>query len=163
MAFRTIEITTKLEVDAIRHLLQTHTHPKDATWNVKEFDIKNPSEKTYSCTIKNNSFTLRARKTNQRRQSRPFGYGSLIQENNNTRIRIIVVPHFGSIIISCLFFLFSLMVMGWIISFDNPVTIIPGLIPPIFTCVVYILTLKYDARDMEIFVQKIVKENSENI
>lgn len=158
MAFRTIEITTKLDADTIRQLLKTNTYPKDGTWNVNEFDIRNPVEKTYSCEIKNDSFTLRARKTNQRRQSRPFGFGNIIQEKKKTRIRIRVVPHFGSMVTSCLFFLFSLMVMGWIISLDNPITIIPGLIPPIFTYLVYTLTLKYDAQDMELFVQKIVQE-----
>jgi len=160
MALNTIKITTSLDAGTIRHLLKLNTLPINAEWNVKEFDIKNPIEKTYSCTIKKNNFKIRARKTNQRRQSRPIGYGIISQTtNNNILIHVTVIPHIGSIITTLLFFILSLMLTGWIFSPDNPFTLIPGLIPPIFICIIYILTLKYDTQEIGAFIQKILEQN----
>jgi len=161
MLFKKIEISTNLDSHTIRHLLQLHTHPVNTEWNVKEFNIKNPVEKTYSCVIKKNNFKLRARKTNQRRQSRPIGYGEILQRKKNTLIRIEVYPHIGSIIFWFFTFFFTFGTMVGAIMTLNPIHFIPGILIFSFACLFYILNLKYDAQDMELFMQKILKQNSD--
>ena len=160
MAFNTIKITSTLDTETILQLLKTYTYPKNAPWNSKEFNIKHVTEKTYTCEIDNNTFKLRARKTNQRRQSRPFGYGKVKQNKKNTTIQITVVPHIGSIIICLIFLFFSFIGLIHVINSENYFSIIPLILMPIGLCTYFFLNLKYETKDMKIFItnalQKII-------
>jgi len=160
MAFNTIEITSTLDTETILQLLKTYTYPKNAPWNSKEFNIKHVTEKTYTCEIENNTFKLRARKTNQRRQSRPFGYGKVKQNKKNTTIQITVVPHIGSMIAGFIFFFCLLIGLIASITSGHYFGIIPGVLMPTGLCMFYFLNLKYETKDMKIFItntlQKII-------
>lgn len=160
MPFNTIEIRSKLDTETIIKRLKANTFPQNAPWNINEFDMKQPAVKTYSCEINNDAFTLRARKTNQRRQSRPFGYGEIKQNKKSTTIHITVVPHIGSIITWLAFFLLSLGGVLHSIELENYFSLIPGILIMTGLCVFYYLNLKYDTKDMHLFVQKIVKEKT---
>jgi len=159
MAFNTIEIKSKLDSETIIQIFKTNTYSKNGTWNVNEFNNKHTVEKTYTFENSNNTFTLRARKTNQRRQSRPFGYGEIIQGKKNTIIHITIIPHIGSIIAWLIFFSCSIMGLLQSIINENYFSIIPCVLISAGLCVYYFLSLKYDTKDMHIFVQKILKQN----
>jgi|GEM_PF-3434010 hypothetical protein len=161
MAFRKIRIATNLDTETIIQQLKMHCYPIDGTWNTKEFDFKYVTEKTYSCKTKNNTFKLRARKTNQRRQSRPIAYGKILKEKKNTTIRIVVIPHIGSIIAWTIFILLTLAVGLHTINTQNPLSIIPALLLPVSACTVFALTLKYDAKDIEMFIIKALKPQND--
>ena len=158
MAFNIIEITSTLDIDTILQLLKTYTYPKNALWNSKEFNIKHVTEKTYTCEIENNTFKLRARKTNQRRQSRPTGYGKIIKNKKGNKIQITVVPHIGSMIVGFIFFFCLLIGLIASITSGHYFGIIPGVLMPTGLYMFYFLNLKYETKDMKIFISNTLQK-----
>jgi len=159
MAFNTIKITSETDTITIIQRLKACTYTKDASWNINEFNIKHVTKKTYSCEIENNSFKLRARKTNQRRQSRPIGYGEIRKDKKGTKIHITVIPHIGSITAGLIFFFCSLIGLIDSITSEHYFGIILGILLPIGLCMFYFLNLKYDTKDMKIFIKNVLQKN----
>jgi hypothetical protein len=157
-----IKIKAPFDVKTILNLLKSHSHPQDDSWNTEEFDIKHATEKTYVCEIKGNTFKLRARKTNQRRQSRPIGYGKFVKGNKNITIQITVIPHIGSTIIWLFFILLPLAFLISAIASGDILATIAALLIVSVLCAFFILTLKYDTHDMELFVKKALSKNANN-